>query len=67
MKTNWHKAPARGCRNILSETHRYTVVRLRDKAERFTDRLPRIEIRKSLDFMVWDNRENTETTERTRP
>jgi len=52
----WHKAPARGCNNPLAETHRYTVVRLSDKAERFTDRKPK----PSPNFTVWDNRENRE-------
>lgn len=64
MKTTtrhtWHKAPARGCQNPLAETHRFTVVRLSDKSERFTDRLPGPRLRKSPDFMVWDNRLNAE-------
>jgi hypothetical protein len=52
----WHKAPARGCENPLAKTHRYTVVRLSDKAERFTDHKPR----PSANQMIWDNRENQE-------
>lgn len=59
-KLHWEKAPARGCKNPKSELFRYTVVRLSDNAERFTDRKPRSEILKSSDFMVWDNRENEE-------
>ncbi len=55
-KAAWHKAPARGCTNTLAETHRFTIVRLSDKAERFTDRKPR----KSPNIMIWDNRENCE-------
>ena len=57
---NWEKAPPRGCRSPKSELYRFTVVRLSDNAERFTDRKPRLEIRQSSDFMVWDNRENEE-------
>jgi len=54
----WHKAPRRGCKNTMSEFYKFTVVRLTDNAERFTDRKPRPEVIKSLNFMVWDNREN---------
>ena len=43
-----------------SATHRYTVIRNSDKFERFTDRRPRPEVINSLDFTVWDNRENCE-------
>lgn len=59
-KLHWEKARARGCKNTKSELYRFTVVRLSDNAERFTDRKPRPEILKSLDFMVWNNRENEE-------
>ena len=60
QKRNWSKAPARGCTNPASELYRYTVIRNSDRAERFTDRLPRIEIRKNLDYTVWNNAENRE-------
>ena len=56
----WHKAPRRGCKNPTSELYRFTVVRNSDGAERFTDRRPRPEVIHSLDFTVWDNRENCE-------
>jgi ribosomal protein L15 len=52
----WHKAPARGCTNPKSEMFRFTVVRLSDRAERFTDRKPK----PGPFVMVWDNRENCE-------
>lgn len=61
MKTHhWSAAPARGMANTASQIYRYTVVRLRDNRERFTDRLPRVEIRKSPDFLVWNNKLNQE-------
>lgn len=44
-------------KNTLSELYRYTVIRLADDKERFTDRKPRI---KSSGYLVWDNRENEE-------
>lgn len=56
----WHKAPARGCSNTLAELYKFTIVRLSDRAERFTDRRPRPEILKSADFTVWNNRQNCE-------
>lgn len=62
MKTNttkWASKPPRGCQNPLSKLFRYTVVRLSDGAERFTDRKPRSDLSR-IDFMVWDNRENEE-------
>jgi hypothetical protein len=61
-KHHWEKAPARGCKNTKSELYRYTVVRLSDKAERFTDRKPRPEIFASGEYMTWDNRHNEEVT-----
>ena len=60
QKHHWHPAPKRGCTNPHAETHRFTVVRLNDKAERFSDTLPGVRTRKSPDFMVWDNRLNAE-------
>lgn len=57
-KYTWHKSPERGSKNTASELYKYTVVRLSDKAERFTDRKPRKEICESYDFLVWDNKEN---------
>lgn len=59
-KHHWHKAPPRGMSNALATIHRFTVVRLSDKAERFTDTLPASRIRKSPDFRVWDNQLNAE-------
>jgi ribosomal protein L15 len=53
----WSKAPKRGTKNPKAELFRYTVVRLEDKAERFTNRKPVVE---SIDFMVWDNAKNCE-------
>lgn len=52
----WLSPPPRGCRNPLAESHRYTIVRLDDRMERFVDRKPR----KTPDIMVWDNEENRE-------
>lgn len=52
----WHPAPPRGGKNPKAELFRYTVVRLSDRAERFTDRKPK----SSPNTMVWDNRENCE-------
>jgi len=49
----WQPAPAR-----------YTIVRLSDNYERYTDRLPRIEVRKNPSFMVWDNVENAQVMPR---
>jgi len=56
----WHKAPRRGCVNPASQLYKFTVVRLSDMAERFTDRKPRAEIVHSPDFTVWDNKANEE-------
>ena len=56
----WYKAPARGCVNPTSQLYKFTVVRLSDMAERFTDRKPRPEVINSPDFTVWNNRENCE-------
>lgn len=56
----WHKAPKRGCTNTLSELYKFTIVRVSDMAERFTDRRPSPEIIQSADFTVWNNRENCE-------
>lgn len=49
----WESAPSR-----------YTVVRLSDKSEHHTDRMPRIEVRKNPNFMVWDNVENAQVAPR---
>lgn len=57
---NWHKAPRRGGKNPTAALYKFTVVRLADGSERFTDRKPRPEVIQSPDFMVWDNRENCE-------
>jgi ribosomal protein L15 len=56
MKTQYYPQPKRGTKNPKSELFRYTVIRLKDQAERFTDRKPKV----SLNFMTWDNRENCE-------
>lgn len=56
----WFPEPRRGCKNPRSELYRFTVIRLSDSRERFTDRRPRPEIFRSLDFMVWNNRDNCE-------
>ena len=57
-KHQWHPAPARGTKNRLSEFFKYTVVRLDDSKERFSDRKPRKEVCSSYKFIVWNNREN---------
>jgi ribosomal protein L15 len=54
---SWSKAPKKGMKNPKAELFRYTVVRLEDKAERFTNRKPVVE---NVDFMVWDNVKNCE-------
>lgn len=54
--TAWEKAPARGCTNPKAALFRYTVVRHKDKAERFTDRKPKA----SPNQTIWDNKENRE-------
>lgn len=54
----WERAPKRGMKNPKTELFRYTVVRLADKAERFTNRKPA----HRDDQMVWDNKRNCETT-----
>lgn len=59
-RATWHPAPKRGCRNPQSELFRFTVVRLSDMSERFTDRKPSPSVVRSSDFTVWDNRENAE-------
>jgi hypothetical protein len=41
----------------MASTHRYTVVRLSDLAERFADRKPRIS---RTNYMVWDNKAQQE-------
>lgn len=59
MKANkpiWTKPAPRGCKNPTSELHRYTIVRLSDSFERFTDRKPK----RSPNQMIWDNKENRE-------
>lgn len=57
----YQKPPARGMKNPLSEFYRYTVIRLSDSMERFTDRKPRKDLCK-INYMVWDNRENCEVS-----
>ena len=52
----WEKAPKRGCRNPKAELYRFTIVRLDDKAERFTNRKPA----HRDDQMIWDNKNNCE-------
>ena len=52
----WEKAPKRGTRNPKAEVFRFTVVRLADKAERFTNRKPA----HRDDQMIWDNVKNAE-------
>lgn len=52
----WEKAPKRGTRNPKAELFRFTVIRLADKAERFTNRKPA----HRDDQMVWDNVKNAE-------
>lgn len=56
----WQKAPAKGCTTPMAGLHRFTTVRLSDKAERFTDTLPPKRLRLSPDYMVWDNQLNAE-------
>lgn len=56
----WFPEPRRGCKNTLMELYKFTVIRLSDRKERFTDRRPRPEIFRDLDMMVWNNRENRE-------
>lgn len=56
-KFQWHPAPARGCHNPAAEFYRYTVRRLSDGAERFTDSRPRV---RSDKYLAWDNKENCE-------
>lgn len=50
----WEKAPKRGYKNPKAELYRFTVVRLADKAERFTNRKPA----HNDGQMVWDNVKN---------
>jgi len=61
-KHHWHKAPPRGMTNAMASVYRFTVIRLSDKAERFTRHLPGPKIRKSPDFLVWDNDKNEPIT-----
>lgn len=56
---HWQKPPVRGMRNPLSEFYKFTVVRLFDSKERFTNRKPRKDLN-PINFMVWDNEENQE-------
>lgn len=56
-KFHWHPAPARGFINPAAQFYRYTVRRLSDGAERFTDSRPRV---RSDKYIAWDNRENRE-------
>lgn len=56
-RIHWHPAPARGCHNPAAEFYRYTVRRLSDGAERFTDSRPRV---RSDKYLAWDNQENRE-------
>lgn len=63
MRTKF-KPSKKGKEKWESASDRYTVVRLSDKAERHTDRLPRIEMRKNPNFMVWDNVENAQVMPR---
>ena len=59
MKTQFRPAP-KGHARWVEAPARYTVIRLSDRAERYTDRMPRVEVRRSPAFMVWDNQEKRE-------
>jgi hypothetical protein len=48
--------------NAMASVYRFTVIRLTDKAERFARHLPGPKIRKSPDFLVWDNEKNEPVT-----
>jgi hypothetical protein len=60
MKPKWTKSPARGTTAPASQVHRYTVVRLSDMAERYTDRRPHHSTLSNPDRMTWDNQNQTE-------
>lgn len=57
-RVRWFPPPKRGCKNPMQSAYRFTVVRLTDKFERFTNRKPRPEIFSDIDMMVWDNENN---------
>lgn len=56
---HWQTPPKKGMKNPLSEIYKFTVVRLFDGKERFTNRKPRKDLNR-IDFMVWNNEENQE-------
>jgi hypothetical protein len=56
---HWQAPPAKGMKNPLSNLYKFTIVRLSDSNERFTNRKPRKDLNR-IDFMVWDNEENQE-------
>jgi len=51
-------------KNPASQFYRFTVIRLSDSAERFTDRRPAPATLRNLDRMVWDNLNNCEVEPR---
>ena len=57
-KPNYYPSPPRGMKNPLAANCRFTICRLADGKERFSDRRP--SLRKPWNWLVWDNEKNCE-------